>query len=109
VQPTAGAAANGGARAEVKVGETVRFVGRAAQPPGAGTIVAAEWDFEGKGAFVRHLVPGDTADVLVEATHAYAAPGTYFACFRVGAHRNGRDGRAPFARNNARVRVVVTD
>jgi hypothetical protein len=109
VQPTASATANDGSRAEVKVGESVRLIGRAAQPPGTGTIVAAEWDFEGKGAFVRQAVPGDTEDVVVEAVHAYDAPGTYFASFRVGSHRDGRNGRPPFARNNARVRIVVTD
>ena len=41
---------------------------------------------------------GEDAEVTVEVTRA---------C-RVGAHRDGRAGRTPFARNNARVRVVVT-
>jgi hypothetical protein len=108
VQPAASATANGSVRAGVKVGETVRFVGRAVQPPGAGSIVAAEWDFAGRGAFERLPVPGDTSEVVVEATHAYDAPGTYFASFRVGAHRAGKGGRPPYARNNARVRVVVS-
>jgi hypothetical protein len=76
VQPIAHATANGDARAEVKVGETVTLVGTALQPPGTGTIVAAEWDF---------------------------------ASFRVGSHRDGIHGKPPFARNNARVRIVVTD
>jgi PKD domain len=108
VQPVAGATANGGSRAEVRVGEPVRFVGTAEQPPGTGSIVAAEWDFDGTGKFARFPVDGTATVVTVEATHAYAEPGTYFACFRVGAHRDGPQGNPPFARNNARVRVIVT-
>jgi hypothetical protein len=47
--------------------------------------------------------------VTVEITHAYARPGTYLACFRVGAHRDGAPGTKPYPRNNARVRVVVSE
>lgn len=108
VQPVAAATANGGARAEVSVGEPVSFEGVAAQPPGTGAIVSAEWDFEGTGAWpLRHDVDGFSENARVTATHVYTQPGTYFAAFRVGAHRDGAKGHAPAARNLARVRVVV--
>ena len=51
---------------------------------------------------------GATSQV-VEKLHAYERPGTYFASFRVGSHRDGSAGNKPYARNLARVRIVVTD
>ena len=72
-------------------------------------IVAAEWDFTGTGAFERCEVDGTAETLTVAATHTYTEPGTYFASFRVGSHRDGRNGKPPFARNNARVRVIVDE
>ena len=51
IQPVVNLTANGGDRAEVAVGEPVRFSALVEVPPGTGTIVAAEWDFEGRGDF----------------------------------------------------------
>jgi hypothetical protein len=107
VQPVVRLTANGGSRADVKVGETVHFVATAEQP-GAGSIVSAEWDFLGNGAF-RHQSFTPEASVTLETDHAYDTPGTYFACFRGGSHRDGLSGNRPYARNNGRVRVVVSD
>lgn len=45
------ATANGGECTIVSVGESVRFSVVIEVPPGAGIIVAAEWDFEGSGDF----------------------------------------------------------
>ena len=79
-------------------------------PPGGGTIVAAEWDFDGTGAFpFRHDdLDGSRSSVRLETTHAFDAPGTYFPCVRVTAHRDG-DVDAAHCRvlNLGRVRVVV--
>jgi hypothetical protein len=109
IQPLAQARANGGRRAEVRVGESVTFTGTAEQPPGSGTIVFARWDFEGTGTTsYEHTVEGDAAAIKVEATHAYDRPGTYFASFRVGGHVDGSKGRSAPAENLARVRVVVS-
>jgi hypothetical protein len=108
VQPVARATANGGIRAEVRVGEPVTLTGTG-ELPGPGAIVAAEWDPEGTGRFERFEVGGSLPSVTVQTTHAYARPGTYFACFRVGSHRDGAAGTKPYARNNARVRVVVSE
>jgi hypothetical protein len=109
VQPIVAAKANGGLRAEVQVGETVDFVGVAEQPPNAGSIVGAEWDFEGAGAFVPAdaRIDGSSAQVEVKATHAYLKPGVYFASFRAGGHCDGAKGQGPSVKNIARVRVVV--
>jgi hypothetical protein len=107
VQPVVTAQANGSARAEVKIGEPVNFLGSAEQPLGMGTIVHAEWDFEGRGAFEAMDVNGGSASVDIKAEHAYSEPGTYFASFRVGAYRDGTT-TGPTTQNLARVRVVVT-
>jgi Alpha/beta hydrolase domain len=107
VQPVVVATANGGTRANVKVGEPVRLVGTA-QQVGPGTIVAAEWDALGNGGWEPAKVDGVNPSVTVETTHAYEQPGTYFASFRAGSHRDGSAGNKPYARNLARVRVVVT-
>ena len=108
VQPVARATANGVMRAEVRVGEPVTLTGVGEQP-GPGAIVAAEWDPEGMGRFERFEVDGTLPSVTVQMTHSYARPGTYLACFRVGSHRDGAAGTKPYARNNARVRVVVSE
>jgi hypothetical protein len=42
-----------------------------------------------------------------DATHTYQKPGTYFASFRVGAHRDGAKRKGLAVENLARVRVVV--
>jgi hypothetical protein len=106
VQPVVGLTVNDAAKAEVKVGEPVRFVATADQP-GEGAIVVAEWDFLGNGDFEPRTVEG-AASLVVEATFAYDAPGTYFPCFRAGSHRDGPTGNRPYVRNNGRARVVVT-
>jgi hypothetical protein len=110
VQPIVAATANGGLRAEVKVGQAVNFVGVAEQPPEAGAIVDAEWDFEGTGAFVPAdaKIDGASAKIEITATHAYSKPGVYFASFRAGGHCDGAKGRGPSVKNVARVRVVVS-
>jgi hypothetical protein len=109
VQPVVRAQANGGLRADVRVGEPVSFTGTAEQPPGVGTIVSARWDFEGRGDFsFRHDVDGTTDTIKVETTHAYDTPGTYFASFRAGANPFGAGGPGQTIDNGARVRVVVT-
>jgi hypothetical protein len=106
VQPVVSATANGGLRADVQVGESVSFLGSAEQPPGMGTIVRAEWDYEGRGAFESLDVDGSSSSVELKVDHAYSEPGTYFASFRVGAYREGTT-TGPTTDNLARVRVVV--
>jgi len=110
VQPVIDFKANGGLRAEVKVGEPVAFTATVAVPPGAGKVVSAEWDFEDTGDFpVAEQLASAQPRVDLSATHSYAQPGTHFAVLRVASHRDG-DMRTPYARvqNIARVRVVVS-
>ncbi len=112
VQPTVLLTANGGERAEVAVGEPVRLRAELEAPPHAGGLVDAAWDFEGEGAYAdaATLVLSGAGDAraTVEATHAFAKPGTYFAALRATAKRHGT-APDPFCRVDelARVRVVV--
>jgi len=111
IQPVAHATANGATCAEVKVGEPVTLRATATVPPGTGTIVVAAWDFDESATWPHHHPEADgssdTIDVTV--THTYDAPGTYFAAFRVGSHRDGADGNGPAVENLARARVVVSN
>jgi hypothetical protein len=110
IQPIVEVAANGGTRAHVAVGATVEFSGFIEVPPGTGTIVAAEWDFEGSGEFADQTpgLDGSASRYTVTASHAFNEPGTYFPALRVSTQRTG-DVRSPHARvvNLGRVRVVV--
>jgi len=110
IQPVVHLWANGRERAEVKVGEPVKFFAIIDMPPKAGKVVAAEWDFEGVGDYpvaeeLRH--PKQT--VVLKATYTFSEPGTYFPVLRATSQREG-DPDTPWARieNLDRVRVVVT-
>jgi len=111
IQPVALATANGAVRAEVRTGDPVTLAVHAEAPPGAGTIVHVEWDFDGSGTYpFRHEgVDGTTNELTLETTHNYDRPGTFFATVRVTAHRTG-DVRAELCRIEtlAQVRVVVS-
>jgi hypothetical protein len=109
VQPVVSLLANGETRAEVKAGEPVFFTGRISVPPGAGSVVAAEWDFDGAGAFpARSPVSSGQQEATVTVTYTYDKPGTYFPALRGASQRDG-DAQTPYARieNLDRVRVVV--
>jgi hypothetical protein len=109
VQPVVTLTANGGERVEVRAGQSVRFTGTIEVPPGAGVVVAAEWDFDGKGAFpATSPVPKGAKRVTVTMTRRFDKPGTWFPALRGASHRTG-DAGTPYARiqNLGRVRVVV--
>ena len=111
IQPVVTATVLGGARADVRVGDTVELEALAHTPPAGGTIVALEWDFDGTGAFPLREdgIDGTRTDVRVTQRTSFDAPGVYFPSVRVTAHRDG-DVSSPQRRlvNLARVRVVVT-
>jgi hypothetical protein len=110
VQPVVELKADGGERADVRAGEVVTFTATVEVPPGAGKVVAAEWDFAGAGDFSSaEPLASAEAKVALSAAHAYSRPGTYFAALRVASQRDG-DMRTPYARvqNLALVRVVVS-
>jgi len=110
VQPVVDVLADGGARAEVAVGEEVTFTAVAEVPSGTGAFVAADWDFDGSGEFAHATegLDGSALRLTLTTTHAFDEPGTYFPALRVTAQRQGLVD-SPHARiqNLGRVRVVV--
>jgi hypothetical protein len=108
VQPVLRLEADGGARCEIKAGETASLTATIEVPPGAGKVVSAEWDFEGSGSFTSAEIGAPAERVTLSASHAYARAGTYFAVLRVGSQRQG-DAATPYGRvlNLARARIVV--
>jgi hypothetical protein len=110
IQPVVRVQANGGARAEVGVGEEVALEVHAEVPAGAGTIVGVQWDFDGSGHYPEHsTVDGSAREVTLSTAHTYDKPGTYFVTALVESHRDG-DINAPRRRipNLAAARVVVS-
>jgi hypothetical protein len=110
VQPTVELTANGAARAEVKVGESVEFNAVIDAPPGAGPVVRAEWDFEGAGQYPLTSDITSAPSVTVSASYAFEAPGTYFPALRATVQRDGETEKTAYARvqNLGRVRIVVS-
>ena len=104
--------ANASSRAEVAPGETVEFSALVEVPSGAGTIVAADWDFEGAGDFPV-VAPFDNEESsytskTLTAAYAFREPGTYFPALRVTSQRRGEMNSAHGRIENlGRVRVVV--
>ncbi|HKV05793.1 MAG TPA: hypothetical protein VJO53_11905 [Candidatus Acidoferrales bacterium] len=112
IQPVVTLTANGAARAEVIVGEKVQFTALIDVPPETGTLVAAEWDFEGAGDYpvagVMEHASASPSSATVRTSYAFSAKGTYFPALRATSQRQG-DATTPYARvqNLGRVRVVV--
>lgn len=109
IQPVVRLTANGAVRAEVRTGQPVMFRGTIGVPPGAGTIIGAEWDFDGSGKFAATSpVARGAKRVNVSMTYRFNAPGTYFVAFRGVSQREG-DSSSPYRRirNLDRVRVIV--
>ncbi len=110
IQPVVHATANGSARADVKTGQPVTFAVDAAVPPGAGALIAVEWDFDGLGAYpFKHPgIDGKSRALKLSTTHAFDKPGTYFPAVRAVSHRDGDVGATSLRiANLGRVRVVV--
>jgi hypothetical protein len=109
IQPVVTLTVNGGARADVRVGQSIKFEAVAEAPTGTGSIVLAQWDFDGSGAFPEHSEITPKSKITVSTTHTFTKPGTYFPVVRVASHRKG-DMKTSYAlaRNLARVRVVVS-
>jgi hypothetical protein len=110
IQPVVELKVNGGVRTEVAVGKPVTFTATIETPPGTGSVVAADWDFDGSGEYPtpEQLSDHRSTRVAVTASHAYTRPGVYFAAIRATSQRQG-DAETPYARaqNLGRVRVVV--
>jgi hypothetical protein len=112
IQPVVTLTANGGTRAEVVAGETVDLAALVEVSSGAGTIVAAAFDFEGTGEFADVVPFGNEAtsytSTTFTASHTFTTPGTFFPSLHVTAQRRGQmDERFARVENLGRVRVVV--
>ncbi len=110
LQPVATLKANGAVRTTARVGQRVSFSVTADTPRRGGSVVALDWDFEGKGTYATpaRLVRTKGTQVSASAAYAFTRPGTYFVGVRVTAQR--QPGAAePYARivNLDRVRVIV--
>jgi hypothetical protein len=108
VQPVVTLTVNGGKRADIEAGQSVRFTGTIAAPKGTGQIVWAGWDIAGTGDFAAAKLPKREANVKISLTHRFDAPGTYFVGLKGGSHRTG-DATSSHVRidNIDRVRVIV--
>jgi len=101
---------NGAERATAGVGEEVTCTVTAEVPPGAGTIIGIQWDFDATGAFpLRTKVDGTQAAVEESVVHVFDKPGTYFVSALVESHREGDvDAESRRIPNLAAARVVVS-
>jgi hypothetical protein len=108
IQPVVELTVNGAARIDVAAGQAVTFVAKIQVPPGAGEVVATEWDLAGTGNFTAWAFGGPRTTVEVSVKFTYTTPGLYFPALRATAQREG-DPSTPFAKvqNLGRVRVVV--
>jgi hypothetical protein len=110
LQPLVTVSANGQSRVEIAAKTRLALTGSIAVPPGAGEIVAAQWDFEGTGKYDAPVaLPASPQRMLkLTASHLYARSGTYFAVLRAVSQRQG-DRKTAFGRieNLARLRVIV--
>jgi hypothetical protein len=111
IQPAVPLRANGAECAAVGVGDTVTFGALVDVQPGGGSIVGAEWDFEGTGEYpvVEEGLDGSDSRRQFSTAYAFTKAGTYFPALRVTTQRQG-DAATRHARvhNLGRVRVVVS-
>ncbi|MDD5093161.1 MAG: tannase/feruloyl esterase family alpha/beta hydrolase [Dehalococcoidia bacterium] len=112
IQPVVTVTANSASdRLEVKVGTTVNFSAEAEVPPGAGTLIKADWDFEGTGVypFTNTGIDGSLSKMQFSASYTYTKAGTYFPVVRVTSNRSGDvNAKLGLVDNMARIRVIVT-
>ncbi len=108
VQPVITLFANGHALAKVRKNERVAFTAQVDAPPGAGSIVKIEWDFDGSGAFALKKRLDAPVTWNEKQLYRFTKAGTYFVTARATLQRDG-DADTPYAaiQNLARVRVVV--
>ncbi|KAA2215767.1 hypothetical protein [Maribacter flavus] len=109
IQPLVIAKANGGERANVKVGEKVHFSTEITLPKDTGYIVSVAWDFDGSGNFENEIrIPPGKSELTLETSHAFNEKGTHFPTVRIASQRDGnKDIPFTLIRNLDRVRVIV--
>jgi hypothetical protein len=110
IQPVPVLTVDGAAVASADVGKPVRLEVHVDVPPGAGSIVAIEWDVTGDGRWEAEPgIDGTKTSITASREHTYTEPGTYWPTVRVTSHRDGlveaTTRRVP---NLARSRLEVT-
>lgn len=111
IQPVVDLKADGAGRADIVAGSTVNLEATVQVPPGAGSVVSAQWDLYGDGSFVdTDFETLSDGSVIVRGSAAFTQSGTFYPQVRVASQREG-DSETPFARveNLGRARVVVKD
>lgn len=110
IQATIEVKANGLESVNVNIGKSVNFIATIELPKNSGQIIAAAWDFEGKGTFdvVSQIKKTNATILTIKSKHTFLNKGTYFPTLKVTSQREG-DTKTPFARihNLGKVRVVV--
>ncbi len=109
IQPVVNLKVNGKQRADVSKGTSVTFTATIEVPPNTGSIVAAEWDFEGAGTYpIKSKIKKSDKLVTIKTTYRFSNTGTFFPTIRVLSQREG-NAETPFAQipNLCRVRVIV--
>jgi hypothetical protein len=107
IQPVVDLEVRGGDRVTVRVGERVRFSGKARVPARAGKIVTAGWDFTGDGDYTDRRLRRPATELKVKGTHRFTKPGTYYVALKVASSRSHRAEEFAQVENLDRVRVVV--
>ena len=113
IQPSVNLLVNGGIRADIKQGDTTKFIAEIELPENTGEIISAKFDFDKSSNFasvatIKYANESRTK-ATVEAEYTFNEIGTYFPVLLVTTGRNGEKTNQ-FARpvNLARVRVVVS-
>jgi hypothetical protein len=111
IQPLVALTANGNAGCVyVRTGEKIRFEAQVAVPAQAGYLIAARWDFDGRGLWPQQEAPADKPRIATfVAEHVFDNPGIYFPALSVSAQRKERaHGEHFLTYNLGRIRAVVS-
>jgi hypothetical protein len=108
-QPVINVTANGAAKAEVKVGQSVTLRLHAEAPPKAGTFTQAHWDYDASGKFADdQLIDLGKTELDISTTRTFDKPGVYFVAARVRLNREGDPKARRQIENLASARIVVS-
>ena len=108
IQPSVDLTSHGSDRVDIRAGQSVPFTAIVQVPPGYGSVVRVEWDYEGTGTYTPAPFGPAKPVVNLDGSFRYDKPGTYYAAVRVYSQRDG-NASEPYALigNLDRIRVVV--
>lgn len=113
IQPSIQFWVNGGERADVKQGETVKMTAKIELPENTGELISAKFDFDNSGDFSNIATLNFTdkthTKATVEMEYTYMEKGTHFPVLLIVSGRYGeKTNQHARPVNLARVRVVVS-